>query len=62
MLATEIADDLFTSGSGRKGDRLQLKLKKEDGSEADGGGWCYTSVRDRIQARLNENLFWSLSI
>ena len=43
-LAKQIANDLFTNGSGQEADRLVLELP----GKRDGGGWCKRAVEDRI--------------
>jgi hypothetical protein len=61
-LAREIAADLFTNAAGNVSERLILEFELPSGQRVrDGGGWCYTAAVDRIEAKLKENLFWSLS-
>lgn len=47
-LAAEIADDLFTNGSGQKSTRLVMELP--DGK--DGGGWCHQALTSRVAKHL----------
>lgn len=47
--ALEIAESLFTNGSGSKAERLVLW---QDTTQRDLGGWCRAAVADRIDAAL----------
>lgn len=47
-LATKIALDLMTNGAGQVAERLVMWRK----NDPDGGGWCGSALRDRIEKHL----------
>ena len=49
-IADDIADYLFTNGSGQKAKRLVLELD----NGCDGGGWCKKAVVDVIRGMLTK--------
>jgi len=49
QIAMEIADDLFTDGTGRKARRLVMEIVRN----LDGSGWGKGAVIDRVEGVLD---------
>jgi hypothetical protein len=53
-LAQHIAEDLFTDGSGRQANRLQLVCEVRGKQRREFGGWSPSALRDRVKRMILE--------